>query len=181
MKWIRIALFSLSIFAMSIQANAQNLLSGKDLSTIKVDALTDAEIAQIQAQIKQAGVTIDMLESQAIAKGMSPAEFAKLKDRINGISGIVMAKAVKRTNINTQAVGTFTINAPTGTLSDGQKLMFRLQSTNIQTFSWDAVFDGSTDLNLPSTSSGSSKYDYMGFIYNTTATKWQILAKNFGF
>jgi len=82
MKWIRIALFSLSIFAMSIQTNAQNLLSGKDLSTIKVDALTDAEIAQIQAQIKQAGVSIDMLESQAIAKGMSPAEFAKLKARL---------------------------------------------------------------------------------------------------
>ena len=67
---------------MSIQSNAQNLLSGKDLSTIKVDALTDAEIAQIQAQIKQAGVTIDMVESQAIAKGMSPAEFAKLKARL---------------------------------------------------------------------------------------------------
>jgi protein involved in polysaccharide export with SLBB domain len=82
MKWIRIALFSLSIFAMSIQTNAQNLLSGKDLSTIKVDALTDAEIAQIQAQLKQSGVSIDMLESQAIAKGMSPAEFAKLKARL---------------------------------------------------------------------------------------------------
>jgi len=82
MKWIRIALFSLSIFAMSIQANAQNLLSGKDLSTIKVDALTDAEIAQIQAQLKQSGVSIDMVESQAIAKGMSPAEFAKLKARL---------------------------------------------------------------------------------------------------
>ena len=82
MKWIRIALFSLSIFAMSIQTNAQNLLSGKDLSTIKVDALTDAEIAQIQAQLKQSGVSIDMVESQAIAKGMSPAEFAKLKSRL---------------------------------------------------------------------------------------------------
>jgi len=82
MKWIRIALFSLSIFAMSIQTNAQNLLSGKDLSTIKVDALTDAEIAQIQAQLKQSGVSIDMVESQAIAKGMSPAEFAKLKARL---------------------------------------------------------------------------------------------------
>jgi protein involved in polysaccharide export with SLBB domain len=84
MKWIKIALFSLSIFAMSIQSNAQNLLSGKDLSTIKVDALTDAEIAQIQAQLKQAGVSIDMVESQAIAKGMSPAEFAKLKARLSG-------------------------------------------------------------------------------------------------
>jgi len=83
--------------------------------------------------------------------------------------------------VNTQAVGTFTINAPTGTLSDGQKLMFRLQSTNIQTFSWDAVFDGSTDLNLPSTSSGSSKYDYMGFMYNSGQSKWNMISKNFGF
>jgi protein involved in polysaccharide export with SLBB domain len=82
MKWIKIALFSLSIFAMSIPTNAQNILSGKDLSTIKVDALTNAEIAQIQAQIKQSGVSIDMIESQAIAKGMSPAEFAKLKARL---------------------------------------------------------------------------------------------------
>ncbi len=71
---------------MSIQSNAQNLLSGKDLSTIKVDALTDAEIAQIQAQLKQANVSIDMVESQAIAKGMSPAEFAKLKARLSSTS-----------------------------------------------------------------------------------------------
>ena len=61
---------------MSIQSNAQNILSGKDLSTVKVDALTDAEIAQIQTQLKQAGVSIEMVESQAIAKGMSPAELA---------------------------------------------------------------------------------------------------------
>jgi len=63
--------------------NASNLLAGKDLSTIKVDALTNAEIAQIQAQLKQSGVSIDMVESQAIAKGMSPSEFAKLKARLS--------------------------------------------------------------------------------------------------
>lgn len=83
MKWIKIALFTLSLVALSIQSNAQNILNGKDLSTVKVDALTDAEIAQIQAQLKQAGVSIDMVESQAIAKGMSPAEFAKLKARLS--------------------------------------------------------------------------------------------------
>lgn len=82
---------------------------------------------------------------------------------------------------NTQAAGTLTINAPTGTLSQGQKITFRLQSANIQTFSWNAVFTGSVDLPLPTVSSGSNKYDYMGFIYNTTASKWQLLAKNFGF
>jgi hypothetical protein len=85
------------------------------------------------------------------------------------------------TQTNTQAAGTLTINAPTGTLENGQKIIFRLQSSNVQTFSWNAVFSGSTDLSLPTVSSGASKYDYMGFIYNSTATNWQILAKNFGF
>jgi len=66
-----------------IAQNAGNLLAGKDLSTIKVDALTNAEIAQIQAQLKQSGVSIEMVESQAIAKGMSPSEFAKLKARLS--------------------------------------------------------------------------------------------------
>lgn len=85
------------------------------------------------------------------------------------------------TQANTQAAGTLTINAPTGTPANGQKIIFRLRSTNVQTFSWDAAFAGSTDLNLPATSSGSSKYDYMGFMYNSTATKWQLIAKVFGF
>ena len=85
------------------------------------------------------------------------------------------------TQANTQAVGTLTINAPTGTIANGQKIMLRLLSTNVQTFSWNSVFAASTDLALPTVSSGSSKYDYMGFIYNSTAAKWQIMAKNFGF
>lgn len=82
---------------------------------------------------------------------------------------------------NTQSAGTLVINAITGTLFDGQKIIFRLQSSNTQTFSWNSVFVGSTDISLPSTSTGSNKYDYMGFIYNTSASKWQLLAKNFGF
>jgi protein involved in polysaccharide export with SLBB domain len=84
-----------------------NLLTGKDLSTIKVDALTDAELAQIQAQLKQSGVSIDMVESQALAKGMSPAEFAKLKARLANVKGgkstsPLTKKTVKKTSDNTQ-------------------------------------------------------------------------------
>jgi len=82
---------------------------------------------------------------------------------------------------NTQAAGTLTINAPTGTPNNGQKFIIRVQCTNAQTLSFNAIFTGSTDITLPSTSTGSSKYDYMGFIYNSTATKWQMVAKNFGF
>jgi protein involved in polysaccharide export with SLBB domain len=85
-----------------------NLLAGKDLSTIKVDALTDVELAQIQAQLKQSGVSIDMVESQAIAKGMSPGEFAKLKARLANVKGgskstsPLTKKTVKKTTDNAQ-------------------------------------------------------------------------------
>jgi len=85
------------------------------------------------------------------------------------------------TQANSQAAGTLTVNAPTGTPKNGQQIILRLLSTNVQTFSWNAAFAGSTDLALPTASSGSSKYDYMGFVYNSTAAKWQIIAKNFGF
>jgi hypothetical protein len=46
-------------------------------------------------------MTIDQVESQAIAKGMPPAEFAKLKARVNLMTSIVMAPSVKKGNINT--------------------------------------------------------------------------------
>jgi len=85
------------------------------------------------------------------------------------------------TQNNTQSAGTLTINAPTGTSTNGQKILFRLKSVNVQTFSWNGIFQGSTDLSLPTTSTGSSKYDYMGFIYNSDNTKWQIIASVFGF
>ena len=83
--------------------------------------------------------------------------------------------------LNTQAAGTLTINAPTGTPINGQKLILKIKSTNTQTFSWNAVFTGSVDQTLPTTTSGANKYDYLGFIYNSDATKWQLVAKNFGF
>jgi len=108
MNFIKTAFLSLSFLLLTsttiLAQNSANLLTGKDLSTIKVDALTDAEIAQIQAQLKQANVSIDMVESQAIAKGMSPAEFAKLKARLsstkstNNRSPLSKKTVSKRTN-----------------------------------------------------------------------------------
>lgn len=85
------------------------------------------------------------------------------------------------TQINTQTTGTLTIGPMSGTFFDGQKIMVRLKSTNIQEFGWDISFAGSADLALPLVSTGSDKYDYMGFIYNELTTQWHLLAKNFGF
>jgi len=112
MNLFKSALLSLCFLLLTstivLAQNAGNLLAGKDLSTIKVDALTDAELAQIQAQLKQSGVSIDMVESQAIAKGMSPSEFAKLKARLANVKGGAKStsplskKTVKKTTDNAQ-------------------------------------------------------------------------------
>lgn len=96
MKLVKFFLSLMFLMTFQIAAFAQDPLGGRDLSTLKVEALTDNQISAIQQKLKQSGMTIDQIESQAIAKGMSPAEFAKLKDRVNGIAGIVMAKSVKK-------------------------------------------------------------------------------------
>lgn len=83
--------------------------------------------------------------------------------------------------LNTQSAGTLTMGAPSGTPTDGQRLMLRINTVAVQTFAWNAVFTGSTDLPLPTVTSGASKTDYLTFIYNATATKWQLWHKNFGF
>jgi len=85
------------------------------------------------------------------------------------------------TQANTQAIGTLTMNAPTGSAVNGQGLVIRISSTAVQTFSWNAIYQGSTDLPLPTQTSGAGKTDYLGLVYNSTTTKWQVLAKNFGF
>ena len=108
MRFIKPFITTIILLTFCFSIYAQDPLGGRDLSTIKVDALSENQITAIQQKLKQSGMTIDQVESQAIAKGMSPVEFAKLKDRVNGVSGIVMAKSVKRGNINTQTATTNT-------------------------------------------------------------------------
>lgn len=83
--------------------------------------------------------------------------------------------------VNTQAAGSLTINAPVGSPSDGQKLVLRINSTNAQTLVWNTTFVGSFDLSLPTLTSGGNRTDYFGFIYNSVTGRWHLLAKNIGF
>ncbi|PWA09902.1 SLBB domain-containing protein [Flavobacterium laiguense] len=61
---------------------AQDILKGNDLSTVRVDYLSDGDIAKIKTQLQSNNVTIDQAESMVLSKGMSATEFAKLKKRL---------------------------------------------------------------------------------------------------
>ena len=71
------------LFLTATTLQAQDILKGKDLSTVKVDQMSDADIAKLKAQLNESKVTIEQAEQMALAKGMSAAEFAKLKARLN--------------------------------------------------------------------------------------------------
>ena len=77
---------------------------------------------------------------------------------------------------NTASSGTLTVNAPTGTPVEGQKWILRIKSTNVQTFSWNAIYRASTANPLPTATSGSSEADYFAFIYNAVDSTWDFVS-----
>ncbi|TRX04446.1 SLBB domain-containing protein [Flavobacterium gawalongense] len=83
MRKIIITLLLLFGLFQSSNALAQDLLKSTDLSTLKVDYLSDSEIAKIKTQLQTNNVTIEQAEPMALAKGMPAAEFAKLKIRLS--------------------------------------------------------------------------------------------------
>ena len=82
MKKIITSLLLLFAFFQSGTLMAQDLFKGSDLSTLKVDYLSDTEIAKIKVQLQNNNTTIEQVEPIALAKGMTPSEFAKLKERL---------------------------------------------------------------------------------------------------
>nr|WP_315211461.1 SLBB domain-containing protein [uncultured Flavobacterium sp.] len=80
-KIITVTLLFIALFQSSTLL-AQDLLKSTDLSTLKVDYLTDGDVAKIKAQLQSNNMTIEQAEPMAMAKGMSAAEFGKLKARL---------------------------------------------------------------------------------------------------
>ena len=73
---------------------------------------------------------------------------------------------------------TLTISAPTGTPLNGDKLMFRIQddgSTGAVTLSWNAIFR-QINVPIPTTTGGAGKVVYVGCIYNSYSTTWDVIA-----
>ena len=82
MRKIITTVLLLFVFLQSGTLLAQDLFKGSDLSTLKVDYLSDTDIAKIKTQLQTNNTTIEQVEPMALAKGMSASEFAKLKMRL---------------------------------------------------------------------------------------------------
>jgi hypothetical protein len=77
-------------------------------------------------------------------------------------------------NLTAQAVG-LTVAAPTGTPVDGNRLIIRiLDNGTAQTISWNATYTV-IGVTLPTTTTA-NKMVYVGCIYNSTNTRWDVVA-----
>ncbi len=85
------------------------------------------------------------------------------------------------TQVNTQALGTLTINADAGTPFDGQSLLLEIKSTNVQTLSFDSSYVAGT-VALPTATTGGGKSDYYAFLYKGgSVSKWRFTGNSLGF
>lgn len=76
--------------------------------------------------------------------------------------------------LTAQAVG-LTVNAPTGTPLDGNKLIFRiLDNGSAQTITWNGTYTA-IGVTLPTTTTA-SKTTYVGCVYNANNTRWDVIA-----
>ena len=76
----------------------------------------------------------------------------------------------------TAQAGALKLNNPSGTPVNGQKLIVRIKDNGTpRALTYDTQFRASTDLALPTTTV-LSKTLYMGFVFNSADTKWDLLA-----
>lgn len=75
----------------------------------------------------------------------------------------------------TALAAALTINAPTGTPTNGDKLMFRFKDNgSSQTLTWNAAFRA-IGVTIP-TSTTAGKVTYVGTIYNAAESVWDVIA-----
>lgn len=69
-----------------------------------------------------------------------------------------------------------TFEAPSGTSTNGDTLVIRVEDNGTaRALAWNAIYRVSSDLSLPTTTV-LSKTLYLGFMYNSTDTKWDLLS-----
>jgi protein involved in polysaccharide export with SLBB domain len=94
-KSVKIILIVMITLAFGIDSYGQDLLKAKDLSQLKVDLLTDADVAKLKAQMSGSGMTIDQAEQVALSRGMPAAEVAKLRQRLTAPASNLSKEALK--------------------------------------------------------------------------------------
>ncbi len=81
---------------------SQDLLRNYDLTSVKVDKLSDADIVKLKQQLDAAGISEQQAEQIAISKGMPVTEVQKLRARLQQLSTTTPTQPNNPNNLNNQ-------------------------------------------------------------------------------
>lgn len=123
-------------------------------------------------------VATNIISINTVASGIIPVRTVVIPDGTSITFNVSTTDIAQHTN--TQATGILTVNAPTGTPYNFQRVILYISSVNTQTYNWNSIFAGSTDLPLPSATIA-GKAEYLSFVYNNLTSKWNLIAKLSGF
>jgi len=88
MKKLIIATLLIAAFFQNTSIQAQDLFKVNDINALKVDNLSDADVAKIKEQLESNNLTFEQAETILQSKGMSNEEISKLKVRLNNTTNI---------------------------------------------------------------------------------------------
>ncbi len=122
-------------------------------------------------------VDADIADDAAIKLTKSAAVVTGLTDQAT-----ITTDASAGTIFTVTLAGNRTLAAPTNPV-DGMKRIWRFKqdATGSRTITLNAVFRLGTDITAITLTTTASKIDYMGAIYNSTDSKWDIVAFVKGF
>lgn len=119
---------------------------------------------------------IEDSEASYVKKSVTRKTFVDPTDQNLASSATVTPNADEDDQVTITALAAAcTIAAPTGTPVNGQKLIIRIQDNGTsRALTWNAIYEV-VGVTLPTATTASKKI-YVGCIYNSTDTKWDVVA-----
>ena len=151
-------------------------LTAPQFTTIELGHATDTTLARVSAGvISVEGVTVPTISSTSTItnKRIEPRIVSAASYTTD--TGTSLDVSTTDIFVITAQAGALLFNAPGGTPVQGQRLVIRIKDNGTaRALTWNAVFRAMGTA-LPSTTV-LSKTLYLGFFYNSTDTKWDLVA-----
>lgn len=107
----------------------------QDMSNVRVNELSDAQIRQFLQQVEASGLSEEQLEQVALSKGMSSEEVAKLRTRVNDLKktsgakpGIGTPNGVLTSKVRSLNQDTSILQRPKDTRTEAEKALEELKT-----------------------------------------------------
>jgi len=106
-----------------------NFLQAQDMSNIRVDELSDAQVRNFVNQVEASGLSEAQLEQVAAARGMSASEITKLRQRVNKMpSTAKLSNLANQSSIRQDSISSTLLQSPEEIKTEAEKALDELKS-----------------------------------------------------